>query len=215
MVEIINGSKQYDDLVIFENVDLTLEKGLFYIIHGPSGSGKTTLLNIIAGLENLDSGSISLDGTKYPKAFSDEKMFRYNISIVFQDFLLIPYQTVKENLLIALEYSNKTNDEKDNLINESLSKINLLDKKDVKVSKLSGGQQQRIALIRGILKEHKILTLDEPTGNLDDEAALEIMSLVTASKSNEQIIVMVTHDKRLFKYADMLIDIESISKSSQ
>lgn len=207
MIELKNGVKKYGDLTVLNNLNLILELGKFYIIHGPSGTGKTTLLNIIAGFENLDKGTITLNGELYPRAFSDKMLFRNIVSVVFQDFLLIPDKTVKANLLIALEYSNLNTNEKDKLIDEELKKLDLNTKIDVKVSYLSGGQQQRVALLRALLKQHSVLILDEPTGNLDDEASARIMQLIAESRRHDKIIVMVTHDQSLFGYADELIDI--------
>lgn len=211
MIELKSGVKSYGDLTVLNNVDLKLEKGKFYIIHGPSGSGKTTLLNIIAGFENLDKGAITLNGESYPRAFRDKLMFRNVVSVVFQDFLLIPEKTVKANLLIALEYSDLNETEKDKIIVNELEKLELDSKINVEVSHLSGGQQQRISLLRALLKKHKILILDEPTGNLDDDATEQIMQLISKSRSDDKVIVMVTHDRRLHSYADELINIENLT----
>lgn len=208
MVEIINGSKSYKDVCVWEHLNLEINTGLFYIIHGTSGCGKTTLLNVISGFESLDQGKIYFEGKEYPKPFRNKKMLREDISIVFQDFLLIPQQTVSENLMIALEYSGLTKIEKKLSIRNALREIDLEHKLDADVSSLSGGQQQKVALMRAVLKKHKILILDEPTGNLDEQSTQNIMSLLQTYKTKSKTIVMVTHDTSLFQYADVLINIE-------
>ncbi len=213
MLKIVDGSKSYDQ-VVWKNVNINFEKNKVYVISGESGSGKTTLLNILANFEQLDDGQVFLGDQIYQKPFSNNKLYRKDISIVFQDYALINNQTVLDNLLIALEYVNLSNKEKKELIIEELIKIGLANLENKKVATLSGGQRQRVGLLRAKIKPSKVILLDEPTGNLDQKNVQLIKDLITELAVDHTIIV-ITHDLSYLEIADFHLEIKDQSINNQ
>lgn len=210
VIEVLNVTKKFGKRYIFQNLNLSVDDGEFISIVGPSGCGKSTLLNMIGLLESKDSGHIKLKGKEIPKIESKEAtMIRRNtINYLFQSFALINDMTIYQNLFIAMNFSNISNNEKDTRIDEILKKVNLEKFKDEKVNTLSGGEQQRVALARTILKPGDIILADEPTGSLDSESAEIAFNLIKdLSKQYKKTVMMVTHSKYLANQTDRLINI--------
>lgn len=196
MIEIVNLSKMFDNKILFENFNLTIEDGEFICFSGKSGTGKTTLLNMIGLLEPLSGGEIKYDGKLYNSNKKKINFFRSKVGFVFQNYSLIDNKTVQENLeMIKREYRT------DYSIEEVLDKVELKDKLHNKVYTLSGGEQQRIALARLFLKQCDVILADEPTGSLDSENAQKVMSLLLELNRTGKTLIMVSHSPEIIKMA--------------
>ena len=208
MIEVKNITKAYDENVIFQNYNLKIKKGSMNAIVGKSGSGKTTLLNIMGLLEDSDQGDVYIAGK--PVAFqSQDAVFalRYQISYLFQNFALIEYMNIIDNLMIALEYKDLKKKEKIQCIKEALKQVGLEGIEKRKVYTLSGGQQQRVALARVIIKDASIILCDEPTGSLDKDNAQDIINILKEMKQQDKTVIIVTHDQSIAQQCDRVIQL--------
>ncbi|HHF0481381.1 TPA: ABC transporter ATP-binding protein [Vibrio antiquarius] len=178
---------------VLEGIDFTLNSGASVALTGASGSGKSTLLNIIAGFEPLSGGELWLDGDN-AAAWKDPQWSRFRhqkLGVIFQQFNLLTPLNVKKNITFPLNLNQqKWNDWCDYLV-ETLGISQLLDRH---VSALSGGQQQRVAIARALAHKPKLLLADEPTGNLDQKAGLEVMKLLSEiTTQGNTAVLLVTH----------------------
>ena len=203
-ISLKNINKTYGDHTILNNVNLDIYPKDFITIFGKSGSGKSTLLNILGTLEDYDRGSIRSFGYSDPYKDKNKSMIlrRERIAYLFQNFALVDNMTVKENIDIALKYSEFKNDKEK--INITLDKLGIADKLNNKVYELSGGEQQRVAMARVLLKPYDLLLADEPTGSLDTINKDILMQLFLEENAKGKTIVIVSHDK----------DFANISKTS-
>jgi len=179
-----------------DRVSITVERGEFFGIVGSSGSGKTTLLNLLAGLDTPTSGVVDLGGVPLTK-MSRRQLSSYRaqkVGMIFQSFNLISHYTALQNVETALYFGTKTPAERRRLSRETLGQLGLEDRITHRPADLSGGEQQRVAIARAIVKKPEILFADEPTGNLDQENADQIASLLTSLNKDGLTIVMVTHN---------------------
>lgn len=189
------------DKVILYNASISFDKGKFYAIFGESGCGKTTFLSLLGGLDNRYDGHIYFEGKDINEIGLDR--YRRNmVSFIFQDYNLISYMTVYDNLASAISISKSNYGKKD--IVDIIEKVgmdeNILFKR---VSKLSGGEKQRVAISRSVLTDSKIILADEPTGNLDKKTAWEIIDLFrNLTKEFNKTIIMVTHNEAYYDYVD-------------
>ena len=192
-----------------DHTSLQIERGKFTAIVGRSGSGKSTLLHLIGGLDRPDSGKVWIDGTDIYSRKDDKlaQFRRKKIGFIFQDFNLIPSLNVWENIVLPLGLDNrKVSRGKWKIFSK---KIGLQDKKDAMPSALSGGQKQRTAIARALVTRPAIILADEPTGNLDSQTELEVMSLLKSCVSDfGQTLIMITHDETIAQMADEMIIIE-------
>lgn len=180
---------------VLKNLSLTINEAETVGIVGPSGSGKSTLLMVLAGLEKIDSGEITIAGTRIDKMSEDEAaIFRgNNIGIVFQSFQLIPNMTAWENTAVPLELSGR----KDafDVAKRELEAVGLGERLNHYPATLSGGEQQRVAIARALSPNPRILVADEPTGNLDADTGKIIADLIfKRAKEHGLTTVLVTHD---------------------
>ena len=192
-----------------DHTSLQIERGKFTAIVGRSGSGKSTLLHLIGGLDRPDSGKVWIDGTDIYSRKDDKlaQFRRKKIGFIFQDFNLIPSLNVWENIVLPLGLDNPK--AKPRAVEDILKKIGLQDKKDAMPSALSGGQKQRTAIARALVTRPAIILADEPTGNLDSQTELEVMSLLKSCVSDfGQTLIMITHDETIAQMADEMIIIE-------
>lgn len=205
VIKLNNISKSYKKNVLFENIRLSiLTPGCLYALIGESGSGKTSLLNILFGLDTQYTGNYQLAG-KETKTFKQKEWanIRSNdLRMVFQDYKLLENLTVYENLYYAGNYTDLE-------INEVLTEVGLLDKKEAFVFDLSGGQKQRIALARATIGQPKVILLDEPTGNLDGLTTQNILQFFDKLKQRGILLFVVTHDPSLIAYADTVFEIKN------
>lgn len=221
MIDLKNVSKAYPNGVhALNHVTLHIDKGEFVYVIGATGSGKSTLIKILNGEEVPDSGTVLVNNTDVGK-LKHRKVpyYRRNIGCVFQDYRLLPKLTVYENIAFALEVVGMPRKKIRERVFEVLDLVDLKDKARSYPDELSGGQQQRVTIARAIANQPKVLIADEPTGNLDPEKSLEIISLL--EKINQKLnttIVMVTHDKVLvdrFKKRTIMLDKGYVIHDSQ
>jgi len=190
-------------------IDFAVEKGEFVSIIGTSGSGKSTLLNMIGGLDQPTSGTVTVDG-KNIFSLKEEALTifrRRKIGFVFQSFNLVPVLNVYENIVLPIELDGNETDKSfvDNIINT----LGLQDKIYSLPSQLSGGQQQRVAIARALASKPVILLADEPTGNLDSVTSNDVMGLLKVTGERfGQTIVMITHNEEIAQMADRIVRIE-------
>ncbi len=194
MITVKNLCKKFDDNVIFDNFNITIETGEFVVFAGDSGCGKTTLLNIVGGLETPDSGEILVDGENIFKRTNHREYFLNKVGFLFQNFALVENKTVRENLLFVPK-KNRT----DLTIKEVLEAVGIPDKVNEKVYKLSGGEQQRVALARLLLKKCDIILADEPTGSLDSNNADAVLNILHKMNEQGRTVIVVTHSEKIIK----------------
>ena len=178
------------------DVTLRISKAEFVFVTGASGAGKTSLLRVIMLAERCDSGQILLFGQNVSR-INEAKVahFRRRMGVVFQDFKLLPNQTVEENVAISLEVLGKSKREIRQKTAEALHLVGLEHKAQRFPPKLSGGEQQRVAIARAIVNDPPILLADEPTGNLDPELSFQIDELLNRINARGSTVVVATHDK--------------------
>jgi len=192
-------------------IDLDMESGEFVSIMGPSGSGKSTLMNIIGCLDRPDEGTYFLDGIETSTSSQDAFAFIRNkkIGFVFQAFNLLARTTALENVELPLFY-NRTDSKKSGkasrkMAEQVLNEVGLGDRMDHVPSQLSGGQQQRVAIARAMVNDPAFILADEPTGNLDTEMSMEIMTLFQELNNRGKTIIMVTHEPDLAVYSKRIV----------
>jgi putative ABC transport system ATP-binding protein len=190
---------------ILRGVDLTVKPGEALGIVGPSGSGKTTLLMVIAGLERISSGAVTVNGTLLAGKNEDAlaRFRRDAIGIVFQSFHLIPTMTALENVAVPLEFKGVINALA--RAEKHLERVGLSHRLTHYPGQLSGGEQQRVAIARALASGAKIILADEPTGNLDLDTGSAIMDLLFTLKQEEgATLLLITHDQALAKRCDRI-----------
>jgi len=208
MIELNNISKKYikasETFTALDNVSLKIEKGELCAVIGASGAGKSTLLYVIGGLIHPDSGTVKYNGSDIYRMSSRESNAyrRKNLGFMFQQFHLMPYLTVVENIMLAC--SEKKDQEK---IGFYLEKCLLTENMNKYPSELSVGEKQRAAFIRAIVSKPDILLADEPTGNLDSGNSEILLSLVKEYNSEGGTVVVVTHDKTIADYSGRSINL--------
>ena len=189
-----------------DGVSVDFKVGEFAAIMGPSGSGKSTLMHCLAGLDDLTSGRVIIDGTDLT-GLSDKALTtlrRDEIGFVFQSFNLIPTLTAEENIRLPLLLANRAGDEA--WIGKVIDAVGLRDRLHHKPGELSGGQQQRVAVARALASRPKIIFADEPTGNLDSRSGTEVLQFMRRAVDElGQTIVMVTHDPVAASVADRIV----------
>jgi putative ABC transport system ATP-binding protein len=188
-------------------VSLAIMAGEFVAVMGPSGSGKTTLLNCLSGLDDIDSGSVFLNGTEI-HSLADAKRSRNraeNMGFVFQSFNLIPVFTAAENVELPLLLAGAAPGEARRRAETTLERVGLGHRKSHRPNELSGGEQQRVTIARALAGSPAIVWADEPTGNLDTETAHSVMELLRELNREGLTIVLVTHDPAIGESAGRLI----------
>lgn len=190
-------------------VNLSVSRGEYISVMGPSGSGKSTLLNIVALLDTPSSGRYILNGHDVTLKTDDElaKIRRENIGFVFQFFHLIPRLTAAENIEMPMILAGINSRQRKLKVLQALADVNLLDRAEHKPNELSGGQLQRIAIARAMIMQPAILLADEPTGNLDSKAGLEIINLLESLNSRGVTLMIITHDSQIGERASRRIRI--------
>ncbi len=184
-------------------VDLDIAVGEFLVLLGPSGSGKTTLLNLLAGIDRADAGDVVVGDLELTGA-SNRRLARWraeHIGYVFQRANLVPVLTAYENVELPLYLLPLSRKERHARVSLALEAVGLTDRATHRPAQLSGGQEQRVAIARAIVADPPLLVADEPTGNLDADAASGILELLRRLNTERgKTIVMVTHDPRAAEY---------------
>ena len=186
-------AKSYGDVNVLNDINLEIETGELIVFVGPSGCGKSTLLRMIAGLEKITAGTLSIDGVP----MNDVPPAQRGIAMVFQSYALYPHMTVRDNMAFALKIAGKSRAEVDSAVNAAAEKLQLTDYLDRLPKALSGGQRQRVAIGRAIVRDPKVYLFDEPLSNLD--AALRVATRIEIAQLKEQMpestMIYVTHDQ--------------------
>jgi len=209
MIEINNISKQYNRgakvFTALKDITFKIEKGEFCLVNGPSGAGKSTLLHIIGGLTHPDSGTVLYNGTDLYRQSSIyiDQYRKKSLGFMFQQFHLMPYLTVNENIKLAC-YEKKHLEK----IDFYLEKCSLSEMKNKYPSELSVGEKQRTAFIRAIISGPELLLADEPTGNLDPVNSKILMSLLKEFNDKDGTVVLVSHDTGISDYGNRKIFLE-------
>jgi putative ABC transport system ATP-binding protein len=211
VIEITDLVKSYrrgnQSIPVLERLCLSIEEGEFLALMGPSGSGKSTLLNLIAGLDQADSGSIRV-GSQEIFGLSEIELAAWragHVGFIFQFYNLIPVLTAFENVELPLMLTGLSKKARKAHATTALSLVNLLDRMNHYPGQLSGGQQQRVAIARAVVTDPTILVADEPTGDLDRHSAEDVLRLMDQLCSElGKTIVMVTHDPRAARKAHIL-----------
>jgi polar amino acid transport system ATP-binding protein len=194
-VALENVSKSFGDLQVLEHVSLEVERHNVVCLIGASGSGKSTLLRCINLLEQVDDGTIVVDGQEITNGHVDVNALRRKIGIVFQAYNLFPHMTVLENIQLAPRKVRGTNPQQARLVAlELLERIGLVDKADEYPDRLSGGQQQRVAIARALAMGPELMLLDEITSALDPQLVSEVLNLVRGLAQTGMTMIIATHE---------------------
>jgi putative ABC transport system ATP-binding protein len=187
------GAESVDAL---RGIDLSVPAGQFVAVMGPSGSGKTTLLNCLSGLDDIDDGSVVVDGEAINE-MSDARRTRHragSMGFIFQAFNLIPVFTATENVELPLLLAGADPKGARRAAQETLARVGLGHRLEHRPPELSGGEQQRVTIARALAGRPRIVWADEPTGNLDSETAAQVMGLLHELHGEGLTVMLVTHD---------------------
>lgn len=200
MIQLFHVYKYFrKDFLALEDINLKIEKGEFVFVTGSSGAGKSTLLKLLFCEERADQGQILIGGKNVSRLKERQIPFvRRNIGFVFQDFKLIPRKTVFDNVALPLEIVGTARNEIKKRVHEVLKMVRIEHRQGQRPSFLSGGEQQRVAIARALVNRPAILLADEPTGNLDEDLALDIVGLLRNIQTAGTTVVVATHDRHLF-----------------
>lgn len=216
MIELKNVNKYFyrrkkNEIHVINNTSLKLDDTGLVALLGPSGCGKTTLLNAIGGLDNINSGSIYINGERISKrsSHSVDRIRNLNIGYIFQDYYLVDDMSVFDNVALSLKLCGiKNKEEIKKRVNFVLEKVGMYRYRNRAASMLSGGERQRVGIARAIVKDPSIIIADEPTGNLDSKNTIEIMNIIKAI-SKDRLVILVTHESELAMfYASRILKIE-------
>jgi spermidine/putrescine transport system ATP-binding protein len=190
LLEIKEVSRRFSDLVAVDNVSFSVNAGEFFTLLGPSGCGKTTLLRMIAGFDQPDSGTITLDGIDLKNTPPEKRP----IHTVFQSYALFPHMTVEQNIAFPLKMAGQSESEIKTKVKATLDLVALNDRAKRYPNELSGGQRQRVALARGLVNRPRLLLLDEPLGALDAKLREQMqIELIALQRDTGVTFVFVTH----------------------
>jgi putative ABC transport system ATP-binding protein len=215
IVSLEKVSKSYvrgkQEVLVLHDLDLSIEAGDFAALMGPSGSGKTTLLNLIGGLDQPTSGSITVAGQKLEtlSAKALAKWRAQNIGFVFQFYNLLPVLTAQRNVELPLLLTSLNGSQRKKNAATALQIVGLADRASHKPGELSGGQQQRVAIARALVADPTLLICDEPTGDLDRDTADEILDLLALlNREHGKTVIMVTHDPKAADHARHVLHLD-------
>ena len=188
---------------VLHGINLSIYEGEFTSIMGPSGSGKSTFMNILGCLDRPTSGSYCLDGEEVAHLTDDELAYVRNkrIGFVFQSFNLLPKLTALDNVALPMVYGGVSKQERIERASQLLMDLGLGSRLDHMPAELSGGQRQRVAIARALANDPAIIMADEPTGNLDSKASLDVMHIFTELYQEGRTIILVTHEPDIAEYA--------------
>lgn len=208
ILEVKNLTKSYEKQnIVLNNISFSLKKGEVVVVIGPSGCGKSTFLRCLNRLEEIDSGTISLNGKEILTEKNKINEIREKIGMVFQSYELFPNMNIIKNLILAPTLVQKRNKEETKKESEKLlERVGLLEKKNSYPRQLSGGQKQRVAIVRALIMHPQILLLDEITAALDPEMVREVLQVVLDLAKDGMTMVIVTHEMEFAKaVADRVI----------
>ncbi|HUF32105.1 MAG TPA: ABC transporter ATP-binding protein [Acidimicrobiales bacterium] len=192
-----------------KGIDLTVKAGEMVAVMGPSGNGKTTLLNCLSGLDDIDAGTVMVDGEDI-HAMADGRRTEHRanrMGFIFQSFNLIPVLSATENVELPLLVTGVRARDARARAEEMLARVGLADRLRNRPTELSGGEQQRVAVARALVHEPAIIWADEPTGNLDSETAGSVLELLHEVHATGQTLVVVTHDQTIGRSGQRLVQV--------
>jgi putative ABC transport system ATP-binding protein len=195
---------------VLDGADAHIRGGETVAVLGRSGSGKSTLLNVISGIDRPDSGCVEVDGQEISSLGEPARTLfrRERIGFVYQFFNLIPTLDVEENVRLVLELNRVRGADARRRSQAILEQVGLADRSRSSIDTLSGGEQQRVAIARALVHEPALLLADEPTGNLDEQTARQVMPLLLSlTRSKGAALLLVTHDKGLAASADRVLEL--------
>lgn len=213
MIQTVNLQKVFTteevETTALNGISMEIKDGEFVAIMGPSGCGKSTLLNIIGLLDNPSDGQYNFFGTEVAKMSERQRaqLRKGSIGFVFQSFNLIDELTVYENVELPLLYLKTPAEERKQRVEEALTRMNIMHRRNHFPQQLSGGQQQRTAIARAVVAKPKLILADEPTGNLDSTNGEEVMKLLTQLNEEGTTIIMVTHSPYDAGFAHRIVNL--------
>ncbi len=210
-LEVKNLTKKFDDNTILNNLNFTVKQGEVVVVLGPSGCGKSTLLRCINGLEEINEGTVLLNGEPVTANGKNMSQMRQKIGMVFQSYDLFPHKTILENITLAPIKVQKR--QKSDVIKEAeslLERVGLSDKKDAYPRQLSGGQKQRVAICRALCMHPQLMLFDEVTAALDPEMVREVLDVIMELADGGMTMLIVTHEMQFAKaVADRVLFIDA------
>tara|TARA_Y100000296_G_scaffold86472_1_gene126351 strand:- start:2214 stop:2984 length:771 start_codon:yes stop_codon:yes gene_type:complete len=224
IIDLKNVAKYYEmgeNIVkALDGVNINIEKGSFVAIMGPSGSGKSTAMNLVGNLDIQTKGKIFLDNQETSKLTESHlaQIRGKKIGFIFQSFNLIPNLTVKENVMLPMMFQGIDSEEREDIAEELLEKVELINRIDHYPTQISGGEMQRVAIARALANNPEVILADEPTGNLDTKTGENVIKFLKKLNNEGKTVIMVTHEPELAEaYADVVYwlrdgKIEKVSK---
>lgn len=210
VLEIRNLVKKFDGHIILNDLDMNVQEGEIVVILGPSGCGKSTLLRCINGLEEIQSGSVRIQGKEISGTKENAGLLRQKVGMVFQSYDLFPHLSVLGNIMLSpVKVQKRKKDEVKEEALELLKKVGLADKADSYPRQLSGGQKQRVAIVRALILHPEILLFDEVTAALDPEMVREVLDVILSLAKQGKTMLIVTHEMQFAKaVADRIVFID-------
>ena len=200
------------DHVVLDNVELTIQRGETVALRGRSGSGKSTLLNLIGGIDTPDTGTVTVAGVNVTALSEhDRTLFRRKrVGFVYQSFNLVPTLDVADNIRLVLELNKVPGQEASKRIEQLLVDVGLADRAASYPDVLSGGEQQRVAIARALAHKPDVLLADEPTGNLDDATAENVITMLNRLvRDSGRTMLIATHSQHVASYCDRVLELHS------
>ncbi|MFK7845338.1 MAG: ABC transporter ATP-binding protein [Rhodothermales bacterium] len=215
LISVHNLTKSFEEgdskRTVLEDVNFQIGKGEFVVMFGRSGSGKSTLLNVLSGIDLPTAGSVTMGGTNLTTLSEQERTLfrREHIGFVFQAFNLIPTLTVEENVLLPLDLNKRMGKQDVQDALAFLTKVGLGDRMGSYPDRLSGGEQQRVAIARALAHDPMLILADEPTGNLDDDTANQVLEVFdTLVRRMGKTTLVATHDRSMAALADRVFTLQ-------
>lgn len=208
LIEAIDLTKTYHDGTnALHGVSFVIQKGEFVAIMGPSGSGKSTLLHILGFLDPQTSGTYKFNGKRLEDLSPTElaRVRNEDLGFVFQQFNLMPRQTVLENLYMPLYYSSVPKKEWRSRAEKAVEQVGLTHRFDHQAFMLSGGEKQRVAIARALINNPMLIFADEPTGNLDSKSGHDVLEILKKLHREGHTIVLITHDPKIADHAERVL----------
>lgn len=201
MIKLLNVTKKYPNTIALKDITLEIERGEFVFLVGSSGAGKSTLMKLLYREECPTSGKVIIGGHDVAKISTDMvPNLRRRMGIIFQDYKLLPQQTVYDNVAYVIRTLGMRSKDVDERVKGALKIVGLSHKLYSKPTELSGGEQQRVGIARAIVNGPKLLIADEPTGNLDPTTSMEVMEILDQINKRGITIIVSTHDQAIVNY---------------
>ena len=210
MIRLSDVVKEYESgTTALKGISLRIEDGEFVFLVGPSGSGKSTIIKLLTGEIVPTSGQIAVNGFSLTNIAERQiPLLRRSVGVIFQDFRLIEKKTVYENLSFAMRAVGSSPREIKKRIPYVLELVGLEEKTDRYPNELSGGEQQRVAIARALVSEAPVILADEPTGNLDEQTAGDIIAILKKlAKERQKCVIVVTHSKEVAEASDVVLEL--------